>query len=137
MRHLIYYDADGSITRATGLLDGMEPQPEPGERFLLADVYRSFDNHYVAGGVLRERPPQPSQSHQWDWPTKTWVRDDALAAQQARQQRDALLAACDWTQLPDAPLTTRAAWAEYRQALRDVPTQPGFPEEILWPSPPA
>jgi hypothetical protein len=47
----------------------------------------------------------------------------------ARAERDALLAACDWTQLPDAPLTDaqRATWAAYRQALRDVPQQPGFP----------
>jgi len=40
-----------------------------------------------------------------------------------RQIRDNLLAASDWTQMPDAPLTDeqRAAWATYRQALRDAP----------------
>lgn len=60
-------------------------------------------------------------------------------AEQARARRNALLTACDWTQLPDAPLTSeqRAAWQTYRQALRDVPQQPGFPEAVAWPVPPA
>lgn len=37
-----------------------------------------------------------------------------------RRQRDGLLAASDWTQLPDAPCDAQA-WADYRQALRDFP----------------
>lgn len=37
-----------------------------------------------------------------------------------RDQRDQLLAACDWTQLPDIADATRAAWAVHRQSLRDV-----------------
>lgn len=56
----------------------------------------------------------------------------------ARAERDARLAACDWTQLPDAPLDNaqRAAWAEYRQGLRDVPRQAGFPGAVEWPHAP-
>ncbi|MBU1229235.1 MAG: phage tail assembly chaperone [Proteobacteria bacterium] len=44
------------------------------------------------------------------------------------------MASCDWTQLPDAPLSAegKAAWAAYRQALRDVPEQAGFPL-VEWP----
>lgn len=40
-----------------------------------------------------------------------------------RAQRDAFLAASDWTQMPDSTLTDeqRQAWATYRQALRDAP----------------
>jgi len=53
-------------------------------------------------------------------------------ADEARTQRDALLSQSDWTQVPDAPVD-QAAWAEYRQALRDVPQQAGFPTEITWP----
>lgn len=54
---------------------------------------------------------------------------------QIRAQRNLLLTQCDWTQLPDAPLTTeqKQAWAEYRQALRDIPEQAGFPENVAWP----
>jgi hypothetical protein len=56
-----------------------------------------------------------------------------------RTNRNALLAQSDWTQLPDAPLTTeqKAAWAEYRQALRDLPETYTTPDEVVYPTPPA
>jgi len=56
-------------------------------------------------------------------------------ADEARTQRDALLSQSDWTQVPDAPVD-QAAWAEYRQALRDIPQQAGFPTDITWPTKP-
>lgn len=57
---------------------------------------------------------------------------------QVRAQRNSLLTLCDWTQLSDAPLTTeqKQEWAEYRQALRDIPEQTGFPDAVVWPSAP-
>jgi hypothetical protein len=56
-----------------------------------------------------------------------------------REERNKLLSQSDWTQIDDAPLTTvqKAAWALYRQALRDLPQQEGFPRTVSWPSPPA
>jgi hypothetical protein len=50
-----------------------------------------------------------------------------------RAERDALLAATDWTQLPDVPESIRDAYAVYRQALRDIPQQSGFPDVVEWP----
>jgi hypothetical protein len=72
-------------------------------------------------------------------PAKT--ADEILAEKLAaiRVQRNQLLAECDYTQLADAPLTVdqRTDWAAYRQALRDLPNQPGFdPDNISWPVPP-
>jgi len=58
-----------------------------------------------------------------------------IQADEARTQRDALLSESDWTQVSDAPVD-QAAWAEYRQALRDLPQQAGFPTEITWPQKP-
>lgn len=49
-----------------------------------------------------------------------------------RAERNQKLANCDWTQLPDASVD-QAAWAQYRQALRDITAQPGFPESVCWP----
>lgn len=78
------------------------------------------------------------------WFTKYSVADmeqeakDALDAQQAASQRayrNTLLSDCDWTQLPDAPVNQQA-WANYRQALRDVSAQSGFPWDIEWPQKP-
>jgi len=54
---------------------------------------------------------------------------------EARQQRNQLLADCDWTQLSDAPVNS-SAWANYRQELRDIPEQEGFPWNINWPEEP-
>ena len=56
----------------------------------------------------------------------------ALLASQARAQRNQLLAESDWTQVADAPVD-QAAWATYRQALRDITDQVGFPTDIVWP----
>ena len=53
-------------------------------------------------------------------------------AVKARQARAVLLAASDWTQVADAPVD-KAAWAAYRQALRDITAQTGFPATIDWP----
>lgn len=52
-----------------------------------------------------------------------------------RLERDELLSASDWTQVSDAPVD-QAAWATYRQALRDVTDQDGFPDNVVWPSQP-
>ena len=53
-----------------------------------------------------------------------------------RAERNALLAASDWTQVSDAPVD-KVVWAAYRQALRDITTQQGFPWGIIWPVAPA
>lgn len=62
-------------------------------------------------------------------------REPPMTSDEARVHRDELLAASDWTQVADAPVD-QAAWATYRQALRDVPDQEGFPSEIAWPDQP-
>lgn len=61
-------------------------------------------------------------------------KTDSQAAM-VRKQRDDLLAACDWTQLSDAPVD-KEAWATYRQALRDISNQDGFPWEVEFPKDP-
>ena len=57
---------------------------------------------------------------------------DAEQAKNVRATRDAKLAECDWTQVADAPVD-KAVWATYRQALRDITTQSGFPWTVEWP----
>ena len=56
-------------------------------------------------------------------------------ASQIRQERNTLLADCDWTQVSDAPVN-QVAWQTYRQALRDVTSQEGFPYSVTWPTKP-
>ena len=57
---------------------------------------------------------------------------DAEHATNVRNQRTDKLKDCDWTQLADSPVD-KAAWATYRQALRDVTKQSGFPWTVDWP----
>jgi hypothetical protein len=59
---------------------------------------------------------------------------DAEAAKAARSQRDSLLAATDWMALSD--VTMSAEMATYRQALRDITAQEGFPHSVNWPAKP-
>jgi hypothetical protein len=53
--------------------------------------------------------------------------------------RGRLLNQTDWTQANDSPLSTgeKAAWATYRQALRDLTDQAGYPNSVVWPVPPS
>ena len=88
---------------------------DPGNRHY-AEIMRQVD----ASELVVEPDPGPSK--------------EQLAAR-ARSERDALLKESDWTQVPDAPVDQQA-WADYRQALRDVPQQDGFPTDIDWPSKP-
>lgn len=62
-----------------------------------------------------------------------------IKARETRESRAYALSQCDWTQVPDAPLTAeqKAAWAAYRQELRDLTTQEGFPWNVTWPTKPA
>jgi hypothetical protein len=63
---------------------------------------------------------------------------EAQKAKQVRSERNAKLTETDWTQVDDTPLdnVAKSAWANYRQALRDLPDQAGFPFNVTWPAQP-
>ena len=69
------------------------------------------------------------------WAALVKQADYDTAAAAVRAERDKLIAATDWTVLGDAK-TVKADWKTYRQALRDVPEQAGFPYAVEWPTPP-
>jgi hypothetical protein len=63
------------------------------------------------------------------------ARKDAEQAANVRNQRTERLKDCDWTQIADST-ADKTAWATYRQALRDITAQSGFPWTITWPDAP-
>ena len=63
------------------------------------------------------------------------AQKDAEQAKSVRDDRNRRIAESDWTQVADAPVD-KDAWAVYRQALRDVPQQAGFPWDVTWPETP-
>jgi len=73
----------------------------------------------------------------WDWADGSPVEPlpPAPTENEIRAKRNKLLAESDWTQLEDTPVD-KAAWATYRQNLRDITDQEGFPSNLAWPTPP-
>jgi hypothetical protein len=61
---------------------------------------------------------------------------DEEKAGQVRAERDQKLAETDWTQGKDIADAVSSSYTTYRQALRDVPTQTGFPWDVQWPTKP-
>lgn len=63
------------------------------------------------------------------------IRLDSIFAMNVRNQ---MLNNSDYAVMPDYPCseTERAGWLAYRQALRDIPEQQGYPDAIVWPEPP-
>lgn len=94
--------------------------------------------------AVDHQPPAPPDTEweawAWDIDTKRWRATPTLAARArtARTERDRRLALCDWvtTRALDLAQPVPAPWAAYRQQLRDVPEQSGFPDDITWPTPP-
>jgi hypothetical protein len=81
-------------------------------------------------------PFTPEEEAEWDARQAAWaVGENDRLAEAARKQRDETLAQSDWRAAKafetGAPLS--AEWASYRQALRDIPQQAGFPTNIDWP----
>lgn len=122
----------------------------------MKDWYLTQDDYLLATGYNCPPEPEPGQklhegtppgftpmpmdgaSYRYHVGKQRWENVETLAecAVRMRYKRNQLIAASDWTQLPDIPPTTKALWEPYRQALRDVTDQSGFPHNVIWPTPP-
>lgn len=72
-----------------------------------------------------------NENNEWEIPTQNrWTND-----QKVRNIRNFRLKQSDKYSYPDYPLTEeqRVAWSNYRQQLRDITSQPGFPDSVVWP----
>lgn len=92
--------------------------------------------HYVKHGEAVELPAKIANEPFFDYLLERWVDVVGLDPQKVLERRFKLLSDSDWTQMPDVPLETKAQWAEYRQALRDITLQPGYPINVVWPTKP-
>lgn len=135
---------DGAIQAPYYLKDLQRDNPNTSfPSTLTAEVLATFN----AVPVVETTPPEVDRSinqltyevllqngeYKQVWAVTPLAED--LAAQRVRDIRDGKLKATDWTQIPDATVD-KVAWAAYRQSLRDVPQQPGFPHSVTWPSEP-
>jgi len=101
-------------------------------------------NWLIPAGCVGTAPPTITDKQLAKWNGTEWVVETIPVVEPdpepepiapevlVRAERDALLAACDWRASTDVTMST--AWRDYRQALRDVPSQ--LPDDITWPSEP-
>ena len=90
--------------------------------------------HPFTGEVDQSQVGQPVYGNRWliGWTVENKPQEDAEAA--VRKKRNTLLEETDWTALSDTTLTPEMA--AYRQALRDITNQAGFPYGVDWPTKP-
>ena len=92
-----------------------------------------YSNKMVDGVVVALSSSEISELEERD---TVWTAGaDDRAAAGARDKRNDLLSATDWTAMADAP-TQATAMTTYRQALRDITSQSGWPTTIIWPTAP-
>lgn len=115
-------NADGLVSKVvSGTAEQAELQCEPDQKChgltaAEAEIAVSAPSALIDGQIVRAVTSENSVEQ----------------SRRARLLRDQLLAASDWTQVADAPVN-KGDWSAYRNALRDVPSQPGFPTHVIWP----
>ena len=84
-------------------------------------------------------PFTPEEEAEWDaLEAQALAEEPIRKASVIREERNKLLAESDWTQTVDSPFDAdqKLAWALYRETLRTIPQQEGFPETVNWPPKP-
>lgn len=129
MRSFVIYNSDGKILRSGQVDDDTSQTQDAATEFeLLVDVPENIEDYVVSAGALVLKPQSEidAAKAETDWRI-------------FRGERNAFLAASDWTQAVDAPLTDakKAEWATYRSALRSLPDNTTDPANPTWPSKPS
>jgi len=119
------------------------------ENELLLIYSENIANKYVntESFEVLNLPDKPSDFHIFNWPAKQWDYSEELYSQYLVKlktsiivQRNNFLLNSDWSELPSALQRLGEAkiseWQTYRQALRDITTQEGYPSNVVWPSQP-
>lgn len=121
MKQFVVYQAETGTILRCGVCppELLEEQAQTGESVIEGEADMLTD-HVVAGLIV------PRNAADLE------AEDIARATIDLRIERDRRLTATDWTQAPDAPVD-RAAWAVYRQALRDLPANTPDPRAPRWP----
>ena len=97
-------------------------------------------NSETHGASLKDTPTEVDGVWTYGWTITEYTESQLAAGESAlaldiREERNSKLLETDWIGLSD--VTMSSAWATYRQALRDIPSQEGFPKNITWPNKPS
>ena len=142
MKHYACYDSLGRYV-VVGVSEGdLIPDDVPDA----CSVYYGVVNvvtqyHNTATDIPTEKgaPPTPD-GYTFNYTTKTWEPNTAYMVYKVKVIRDQKLLDSDWTDTASAPArlgqTLYAQWQTYRQDLRNIPEQSGYPLNVVWPTPP-
>ena len=127
---------EGGYTTPADLTGWVQIDEGTGDRYNLCQSHYFDGGLYTSDGIPRYKLQDGAAVERTD----AELEIDRIPIQESavREQRDQLLASTDWAVLPDSPLdeSSKTALKTYRQALRDVPQQSGFPWAITWPEMP-
>lgn len=141
------FDSDGNIQNV-GTCDDNVFHLYKSDSVTFAQGTANPNVNYVLDGVLKEYTPEeillksnnPGLGFKWIAKNRVWVDVNAreLTENVVKEKRNQLLSESDWTQIPNNPLTVeqQTNWATYRQQLRDITIQSGYPFNIVWPTKP-
>lgn len=138
MKFTIFNDITGQIIQSGNCIDSdydLQIVPEGCSKL---PIYADVINQYIENGELKNIPPKPEYECYFDYGSKAWVQDSDAQQLNVKNKRKYLLLQSDWTQIPNNPLTPekQQQWAVYRQQLRDITNQPGYPFNVAWPAQP-
>ena len=143
MKFVTYYErATGRIV-GSAMCDESDVEINKPNNCDIAEGIFEGDRYYFVDGVPMAMPESPGKFYVFDYASRTWLykKTPEMASAEALDKRNLLLQQSDWTDTASAPLrlgeALYTAWQVYRQALRDVPAQAGYPQEVVWPNPPA
>jgi len=93
---------------------------------------------YIYNNLIVDMPTKPECECFFNFETKQWELDFLKQQEKINFKRNLMLLNSDWTQIPNNPLSVnqQELWATYRQQLRDITIQSGYPFNITWPIPP-
>jgi hypothetical protein len=103
----------------------------------IEEINGQWFRKYVVGPVFTEYTDEQGVVHTAEEQEVEYkTRIDEQVATSVRAQRDRLLSETDWTQSRDVSLDNDGDWVSYRQELRDITLQEGFPHTVTWPEKP-
>lgn len=138
MNPYVLYDFVGKITVSSYQPNGVDIVIPPDLSLLYTNTYIEYVNdYYVQNGVLHKKPTKVNEFDEWNYEQQAWQSSYETASKQVLDERLRLLEESDWTALFGAEerLGTEVfnQWQTYRQALRDITDQSGYPFNVNFP----
>ena len=137
MNYILYKLNTGEITRNINCPENLiQSQLNTDESFIVGVA--DDEIQYISKQLIVNKLEKPNWFYDYNYQIHSWVINEPKLIFQIIQQRNNLLISSDWTQIPNGPLTLeiKEKWAVYRQQLRDITSQPGYPFNVVWPTQP-